>query len=211
MPIEDAVGLLSLLWTPLVVVTASHEDEQGGMIAVSAFAASIVPEQPRLMVEIQKRNHTHGLITASERFAVNVLRRERWEWVRDFGFVSQADGDKFSAAIPWHEGPHCIPLLDDAIGTLVCRVVNAMDGGDMTVFLAVVEEAGTAAGRGAGVLVGGAAVAAGGVGGGVRAQAVARCAGLRASDGRDRLSAVAGGGLAGPVEGKESPSTVTFD
>lgn len=141
MPIEDAVGLLSLLWTPLVVVTASHEDERGGMIAVSAFAASIVPEQPRLMVEIQKRNHTHGLITASERFAVNVLRRERWEWVRDFGFVSQAEGDKFSDAIPWHEGPHGIPLLDDAIGTLVCRVVNAMDGGDMTVFLAVVEEA----------------------------------------------------------------------
>ncbi|MCZ6544839.1 MAG: flavin reductase family protein, partial [Chloroflexi bacterium] len=122
-------------------VTASHEDERGGMIAVSAFAASIVPEQPRLMVEIQKRNHTHGLITTSERFAVNVLRRERWEWVRDFGFVSQAEGDKFSDAIPWHEGPHGIPVLDDAIGTLVCRVVNAMDGGDMTVFLAVVEEA----------------------------------------------------------------------
>ena len=157
MPIEDASGLLSLLWTPLAVVTASHEGERGGQIAVSAFAASIVPEKPRLMVEIQKRNHTHSLIDGSRRFAVNVLPMEHWTWVRRFGFLSQADSDRFEPAIPpddgggtdlddgsaprWRTGTHDLPLLEDAIGWLSCRVVNSMDGGDMTVFLAVVEEA----------------------------------------------------------------------
>jgi flavin reductase (DIM6/NTAB) family NADH-FMN oxidoreductase RutF len=157
MPIEDASGLLSMLWTPLVVVTASHEEERGAQIAVSAFAASIVPEKPRVMVEIQKRNHTHALIDESRRFAINILPKEHWPWVRRFGFLSQSDVDRFAPAIPpddaggtdlddgaaprWRFDTHDLPLLEDAIGWLSCRVVNSMDGGDMTVFLAVVDEA----------------------------------------------------------------------
>lgn len=140
MPLDDAPGLLSHLWAPLAVVTAFSDGERGAQIAVSAFAASIVPEQPRLLTEVQKRNNTHRLIEASGRFAVNLIPHEHWRWVRRFGFVSQRDGDKFND-IAWHPGPHGLPLLDDAIGTLVCRVTNAMDGGDMTVFLADVEDA----------------------------------------------------------------------
>ena len=100
MPIEDAAGLLSMLWTPLVVVTASREGERGGQIAVSAFAASIVPDKPRVMVEIQKRNHTHALIDESRRFAINILPKEHWPWVRRFGFLSQSQVDRFEPAIP---------------------------------------------------------------------------------------------------------------
>ena len=157
MPIDDAAGLLSMLWTPLVVVTASREGERGGQIAVSAFAASIVPDKPRVMVEIQKRNHSHALIDESHRFAINILPKEHWPWVRRFGFLSQSQVDRFDPAIPpddagstdlddgaaprWRIGRHDLPLLEDAIGWLSCRVVNSMDGGDMTVFLAVVDEA----------------------------------------------------------------------
>jgi len=149
MTLADGAGLLSELWSPLVVVTAAHEGRRGGQIAVSAFAASIVPEKPRLLLEVQKRNHTHALIEASGRFAVHLLPRERWRWVRRFGFVSQAEIDKFAGPFPdegqdqpaWREGPHGLPLLEGMIGWLACRVVNAMDGGDMTVYLAEVEEA----------------------------------------------------------------------
>ena len=146
-PPSDAVALLSMLWTPLVVVSTSHAGERGAQIAVSAFAASIVPDQPRLLVEIQKRNYTHDLIEGSGRFGISVLPEEHWEWVRELGFRSQGkvdhqvDVDKFDDASRWTHGPHGIPLLADAIGTLACRVVNAMDGGDMTIYLAVVEEA----------------------------------------------------------------------
>jgi flavin reductase (DIM6/NTAB) family NADH-FMN oxidoreductase RutF len=146
-PIRDAVDLLSMLWSPLAVVTANHGGARGAQIAVSAFAASIVPQRPRVLVEIQKRNHTHALIESSGRFAVSLLPEERWEWVRDLGFRSQGsvehqvDTDKFADATRWTDGPHGLPLLADAIGTLSCRVINSMDGGDMTIFLAVVEEA----------------------------------------------------------------------
>ena len=89
-----------MLWTPLVVVTASHEGERGAQIAVSAFAASIVPDKPRVMVEIQKRNHTHALIDERRRFAINILPKEHWPWVRRFGFLSQSQVDRFEPAIP---------------------------------------------------------------------------------------------------------------
>ncbi|MEE9278048.1 MAG: flavin reductase family protein [Dehalococcoidia bacterium] len=140
MALDDAASLLTLLWSPLVVVTAAADGDRGAQVAVSAFAASIVPERPRILVEIQKRNYTHGLIRMSGRFAVNLVPRERWWWVRHFGFRSQQEVDKL-ADVAWTAGSHGLPLLDEALGTLVCRVVNAMDGGDMTVFLAEVEEA----------------------------------------------------------------------
>ena len=140
MPLADAPAILSMLWTPLVVVTAAHGDRRGGQIAVGTLAASIVPEKPRVLVEIQKRNHTHGLIAATGRFAINVLPREQWRLVRLFGFQSQRDGDKFQG-VAWRAGPHGLPLLDAAFATLLCRVANAMDGGDITVYLASVEDA----------------------------------------------------------------------
>ena len=136
----DAAALLSLLKSPLVVVTAASENQRGGLIAVSVFAASIVPEHPRILLELQKRNHTHTLLTAAGRCAVHLIPQEHWRWLRRFGFSSQTKADKFRG-LPWHEGPHRLPLLDDALAVLLCRTVNAMDGGDMTIFLADVEEA----------------------------------------------------------------------
>ena len=144
MPIEDAGTLLPLMWAPLTVVTAGHgngeERQIGGQIAVGAFTASIVPERPRVLVEIQKRNHTHGLIEASGELAVHLIAREQWEWVRHWGFRSQGEVDKF-AGIEWREGPRGLPILDGVLGWLACEVVNAMDGGDMTIFLADVFDA----------------------------------------------------------------------
>lgn len=140
MPIEDAGTLLPLMWAPLTVVTAAYGDERGGQIAVGTFTASIVPERPRVLVEIQKRNHTHGLIEASGRFAIHLIAREQWEWVRHWGFRSQAEVDKFED-IAWREGPSGLPILDGVLGWLACEVVNAMDGGDMTIYLADVFDA----------------------------------------------------------------------
>ncbi len=140
MPIEDAGTLLPLMWAPLTVVTAADGGERGGQIAVGAFTASIVPERPRVLVEIQKRNHTHGLIEASGELAVHLIAREQWEWVRHWGFRSQGETDKF-AGVGWREGPRGLPILDGVLGWLACEVVSAMDGGDMTIFLADVFDA----------------------------------------------------------------------
>ena len=140
MPIEDASTLLPLMWAPLTVITAAHRNERGGQIAVGTFTASIVPDRPRVLAEIQKRNHTHQLIEASGMFAIHLIAREQWQWVRHWGFHSQAETDKFKD-IPWQEGPQGLPILDGVLGWLACKVTTKMNGGDMTIYLADVFDA----------------------------------------------------------------------
>ncbi len=140
MPISEAPSLLTLMWSPLTVVTAQHRGRRGGQIAVGAFAASIVPSQPRLLVQIQKRNHTNSLIAASGQFAVHVIARDQWRWVRHWGFRSQTEADKFTG-VDWREHESGLPILDGALGWMTCRVVNQMDGGDMAIWLADVTDA----------------------------------------------------------------------
>ena len=140
MPLSDAPSLLTLMWSPLTVVTAQHEGRRGGQIAVGAFAASIVPAQPRLLVQVQKRNHTNSLITASGRFAVHVIAREQWRWVRRWGFRSQTEADKFEG-LDWFAHESGPPILEGVLGWMTCQVVNGMDGGDMAIWLADVTDA----------------------------------------------------------------------
>jgi len=102
MSIADAPSLLTLMWSPLTVVTAAHDGTYGGQIAVGAFAASIVPAQPRVLVQIQKRNHTNSLIEQSGKLAVHIIAREQWQWVRHRGFRAQTAVDKFEGT-DWSE------------------------------------------------------------------------------------------------------------
>lgn len=129
--------LLGRLWSPLAAVTSRGLGRGNVQIAVAIAAASIVPERPRVVVQIYKANYSHRLIYESRAFALNFLRPEQWPLIRDFGFVSGAERDKL-AGIAYTEQFTGSPILADCAGWLDCRVVNAMDGGDMTVFLAEV-------------------------------------------------------------------------
>jgi len=140
MPLADAPSLLTLMWSPLTVVSAAHDGAKGGQIAVGAFAASIVPAQPRVLVQIQKRNHTNSLIEASGRLAVHVMAQEQWQWVRHWGFRSQTEVDKFEG-LDWFEHDSGLPILGGVLGWMTCEVVNVMDGGDMAIWLADVTDA----------------------------------------------------------------------
>jgi flavin reductase (DIM6/NTAB) family NADH-FMN oxidoreductase RutF len=129
-----AARALSLLWTPLVAVTAAHDGVRSGQIAVSVHGASIVPQRPRLTAALWKRNLTHDLVAASGTFAVHLLREDQDELVYRLGLRSGRDGDKL-AGLALREGATGCPILADCLAVYECRVLNAMDGGDMTVFL----------------------------------------------------------------------------
>lgn len=127
--------LLSLLWTPLVAVTAAWDGKFNGQIAVSAHGASIVPDRPRVLIQLYKTNLTHDLVRQSGAFALNLLRDDQLDLAYRLGFVSGRVTEKL-IALPYIIGESGSPLLQDCLGWLDCRVVNQMDGGDMTCFLA---------------------------------------------------------------------------
>ena len=122
------------LWSPIVAVTSCWNDQTNAQIAVSVSASSVVPDLPRVLVQIYKENHTWNLITQSRAFALNFLRPDQLELVKSLGFRSGRDEDKL-AGIPFRSGELGSPILEDCWGYLDCRVVNDMDGGDMTCFL----------------------------------------------------------------------------
>jgi flavin reductase (DIM6/NTAB) family NADH-FMN oxidoreductase RutF len=134
---DGAAGLrfLSWLWTPLVVVTAACGGQRSGQVAVTAQGASIVPERPRLTVALWKYNFTHDLTAGSGAFAVHLLRADQDALVYHFGLQSGRDLDKFDG-LDHTAGVTGTPLLRDCLAAFDCRVVNQMDGGDHTIFLA---------------------------------------------------------------------------
>jgi flavin reductase (DIM6/NTAB) family NADH-FMN oxidoreductase RutF len=131
---QVASRALSHLWTPLVAVTSAHGDARSGQIAVSVHGASIVPQRPRLTAALWKRNMTHDLVRRSGVFAVHLLHEEQDEIVYRLGLRSGRDGDKLDGLVRGDGVTGC-PVLKDCLAVYECRVLNVMDGGDMTVFL----------------------------------------------------------------------------
>ena len=130
----DVGPLLGGLTAPLAAISTRSGDVSNAQIAVAIAAASIVPQRPRLIVQIYHTNFTHGLIVSSGVLAINFLDREQLPLIWQLGMRSGRDGDKLES-VSHTTGATGSPLLEGCYGYLDCRVVNAMDGGDMTSFL----------------------------------------------------------------------------
>jgi len=135
-------AMMGQLWSPIVAVTSQWQGKTNAQIAVSVGAASVVPEKPRVVIQIYKANYSWELIQHSGALALNFLRPDQLQLIKDFGLVSGLDGDKLSE-VAHRSGLTGSPILQNCWGYLDCRVINAMDGGDMTCFLGEVVDGGT--------------------------------------------------------------------
>ena len=135
MDYADIAPIMGNLWSPLAAVTSNWQGRDNVQIAVAIAAASIVPDHPRVTVQLYKTNLSHDMVLAGGAFALNFLRPDQLDLIGDFGLVSGRDRDKL-ADVDLTTGASGSPLLTDCFGYLDCRVINAMDGGDMTCFLA---------------------------------------------------------------------------
>ena len=135
MDYAEIAPMMGRLWSPIAAVTSRWQGRDNVQIAVAIAAASIVPERPRVVVQLYKTNLSHEMVLASGAFALNFLRPDQLDLIGDFGLVSGRDQDKL-AEVDKTAGASGSPVLTECFGYLDCRVVNAMDGGDMTCFLA---------------------------------------------------------------------------
>ncbi|MCK5391129.1 MAG: flavin reductase [Deltaproteobacteria bacterium] len=138
---EEGSAVAGAFWatSPVIAITSAWEGKVNGQIAVTAVTSSIVHEIPRLLVGIWKANYTHEFITNSKAFTIHLLRRDQIGLVKNFGFYTGRERKKFEN-IEHKLGVTGSPVLEDAHSYAECRVINAMDGGDMTAFLVSVVE-----------------------------------------------------------------------
>ncbi len=144
---EEGASVAGAFWTlsPVVVIASSMEDKVNAQIAVTAVTSSIVHTIPRLLVGIWKGNYTHEFITYSKAFTIHLLRKDQIGLVKNFGFYTGREKDKFED-ISYSLGVTGSPVLDDAHSYAECEIINAMDGGDMTAFLVSVVDGGLLSG-----------------------------------------------------------------
>ena len=133
--------LLRNLTAPVVAITAARGAKRNGMISDAAVRASIVPDMPRVAIFIHKFNYTHDMVFETGRFGLHVLHTGQFDLVEQLGFVSGRDRDKL-AGVPHRIGALGCPLLEDCWAWLECGVINAMDAGSSTWFLADVGDHG---------------------------------------------------------------------
>ena len=129
--------ILNQLWSPIAALTSHLEGAVNAQICVGISNASIVPEKPRVLVQIYKENHSHHFVSQSGAFALNFLSLGSAELIRTFGFSSGKYINKLEN-IPYFTKITGCPILDNCVAYLDCKVINAMDCGDMTCYLAEV-------------------------------------------------------------------------
>lgn len=136
MSLEEGSSVAGVFWSnsPVVIITSGDGERVNGQIAVTVVTSSIVHSIPRLMIGIWKGNYTHEIITASESLVVHLLRRDQIDYVKQFGFYTGREVDKFSD-IEYKTGETGSPIIQDSHSHAECRVINRMDGGDMSGFL----------------------------------------------------------------------------
>ncbi len=119
----------------LYVITSTKGDKFNGQIANTVIQTTSEPQM--IAVCLNKQNLTHEFVQASKVFAASILSQETpMEFIGRFGFKSGRDVDKF-------EGTHYITgvtgarvVLDNTLAYLEGEVVDGMNAGTHTVFLA---------------------------------------------------------------------------
>jgi flavin reductase (DIM6/NTAB) family NADH-FMN oxidoreductase RutF len=132
---DTSYELLRLLASPVVAVTSVSRGRFNGMILDSAIRASISPQVPRISVYVHKWHLSHEYIWETGVYGLHLLRQDQFDLIHRLGFASGRDRDKL-ADLGHTTGPLGVPLLDDCRAGFECRVVNTMDAGASTCFLA---------------------------------------------------------------------------
>jgi flavin reductase len=118
------------------IITAAHGAHRYGMAATAVCSASAEP--PTVLVCLNKASATHGGVTRSKAFCVNVLRAEDSDLSNLFS-GAQSGESRFKSR-EWSRLATGSPVLVDALVSFDCRVVKKLAHGSHTVFLGQVEQ-----------------------------------------------------------------------
>lgn len=132
--------VLRLFTYGLYVLTAAHGDEVSAGTVNWVSQASFEP--PLLMVAVKKDSHAHGLIDASQKFALNVLGTDQKSVAQDFFRPTQQQGQSLNGHPFAVGGQTGAPLLTELPAWVECRVTDTVARGDHTVYVAEVIEVG---------------------------------------------------------------------
>ncbi|MEI6664822.1 MAG: flavin reductase family protein [Chloroflexota bacterium] len=132
-------GVLSHFWSPMTAVGSHGPSGPNAQICVAVFGASIVPDHPRLLVNLSKTNYTTELVQAAGTLSVTVLSSEQTGLLEPLGLRSGRDGQKLHD-VACELDTHGDPWFPGGVGRVACEVIETYDLGDTLAFLCAVRE-----------------------------------------------------------------------
>lgn len=125
------------LWASGVTVVTANTEKQGlkGMTATSFTSVSMDP--PQILVCINQSADTGDVVLESKSFAVNILTKDQQEVSNQFaGSASQEE--RFSN-VKWHKGKTGVPIFEDALASIECKVVQQVLAGSHWVVIGEIQ------------------------------------------------------------------------
>lgn len=136
MPVSEIEfrNALSRFASGVSVVTTRDNSGRFFGITVSAFCSvSLVP--PLVLICIEKATASHFAFAESGAFVVNILKNSQVDLSERFAAPAP---DKFED-IACHPGIEGIPVLNESLAGIECRLTGVYDAGDHSIFVGEVE------------------------------------------------------------------------
>ncbi len=93
---EPPRDVLSYLWAPVCAIGAVGPHGPNAQLSVSVFGASIVPERPRLTLNMWNGNYTTELVRERGSLSITMLSEEQVRLLEPLGLRSGRNGPKLS-------------------------------------------------------------------------------------------------------------------
>ncbi|MFE0250656.1 flavin reductase family protein [Streptomyces sp. NPDC059010] len=114
----------------VAVITARGETGPVGFTATSLTSVSAEP--PILSFGIGTGASSWPAIAGTDHVGVHILGEHQQELAATF---ARSGADRFGAPTVWREGPEGVPVLDDVLAWMVCRIVARVPAGDHRIVL----------------------------------------------------------------------------
>jgi 3-hydroxy-9,10-secoandrosta-1,3,5(10)-triene-9,17-dione monooxygenase reductase component len=114
--------------TGVTIVTCNGPDGPAGLTTTAVTSVSLEPLL--LLVCFGNGSRTLSAVRQARRFAVNILREGQQDLARVFA-SKQVARQKFESVT--HTAAHGVPVLDGALGWLVCDLAELHQAGDHTI------------------------------------------------------------------------------
>jgi len=129
-------------------VTVITLDDAGSVHGMTANAFTSVSLEPLLvLVCVDHKAQTHAHLRTRKRFGINVLSEDQTAISEHYADPDRTSAGADQAGASFDRTPHGTPVLHGSLAYLECRLQDARDAGDHTIFIAEVEDVVVRAGR----------------------------------------------------------------
>ncbi len=130
----------------LFILTARTGGRDNGCVVNTVMQVTAAPN--RIAVAVNKQNCTHDMMLETKEFNVSVLdEASQFSTFKNFGFQSGRDADKFAAISFARSANGLAYLTQECNGYISARIVETVDVGTHTLFIAEVTDGAVLSGR----------------------------------------------------------------